>query len=219
MNQLPINIGNNSFYLTPGYISGLTMVLSFVLLFYLLNGIQFRTKFTITADLDSKYVLDSIKTYFNYGNIIINNKNYTAEFIVDRIEELHNIIIPHFLHYPVFCAKLHAFNLFKIIVIALFNKDKRTIEGRRELLKLALSMNITTNRQVDRIETLYSLLNVSENKDKELLINDIKEISSELSNEHISGIIDGDGSFYISFQKDGTIKTGFNITSDKNSKR
>jgi hypothetical protein len=104
-------------------------------------------------------------------------------------------------------------------VIALFTKDKRTIEGRRELLKLALSMNITTNRQVDRIETLYSLLNVSENKDKELLINDIKEISSELSNEYISGIIDGDGSFYISFQKDGTIKTGFNITNDKNSKR
>jgi hypothetical protein len=49
MNQLPINIGNNSFYLTPDYISGLTMVPSFVLLFYLLNGIQFRTKFTITA--------------------------------------------------------------------------------------------------------------------------------------------------------------------------
>lgn len=103
-------------------------------------------------------------------------------------------------------------------MISLFNKDRRTIEGRRELLKLALSMNSTTNRNIDRIETLYSLLNVSESKDKELLLNNIKEITSKLSNEHISGIIDGDGSFFISFQKDGQIKTGFNITSDIYSK-
>lgn len=105
----------------------------------------------------------------------------------------------------------------------MFTKNKRTIEGRRELLKLALSMNITTNRKINRIETLYSLLNVTEDKYKELLLTDVKgyaieEVSNRLSNEHISGIIDGDGSFYISFQKDGIIKTGFNITSDKNSK-
>jgi len=223
MNQLLLNQSNNSFKLTPGYISGLTQsdgsfFCSIILSSKHRFGIQFRPKFSITADLDSKYILESIKTYLKCGNITINNKNYTAELVVDRIEDLHNFIIPHFYHYPVFCAKLHAFNLFKQIVIALYNKDKRTIEGRRELLKLALSMNTTTNRQVDRIEKLYSLLNVSEDKDKILLQNDIKEISSELSNEHILGIIDGDGSFYISFQKDGTIKTGFNITNDKESK-
>jgi len=225
MNQISFNQlkENKSFVLTSGYISGLTQADGSFFCSIILSakhrfGIQFRPKFTITADLDSKYVLDSIKTYFNCGYVTINNKNHTAEFIVDKIEELNNIIIPHFSNYPVFCAKLHAFNLFKDIVIALYTKDKRTIEGRRELLKLALSMNATTNRKVDRIEALYSLLNVSESKDKKLLLNNIKEISTELSNEHISGIIDGDGSFFISFQKDGKIKTGFNITSDVYSK-
>lgn len=137
---------------------------------------------------------------------------------VVRILELNNIIIPHFLEYPVFCAKLHAFNLFIKIVNALYTKDKRTIEGRIELLKLALSMNATTNRTEERKDYLFSLLGVVDDKNKVLIPNDITEMTSPLSNEHISGIIDGDGSFFISFLNNGPIKTGFNITNDKASK-
>lgn len=152
------------------------MVLSSVLLFYLkITDLECNLDltFTITADLDSKYVLDNIKLYLNCGKVTINKQNYTAEFEVVKLEDLKNIIIPLFTNYPVFCAKLHAFNLFKEIVIALFNKDKRTIEGRRELLKLALSMNTTTNRKEDRIEHLFSLLEVTKDKDKELISNNI----------------------------------------------
>src|SRR5215475_1756524 len=135
MNQIPINMETNQFNITPGYISGLTQADGSFFCSIILSskhrfGIQFRPKFTITADLDSKYILDSIKLYLNCGNVTINNKNYTAEFVVDKIEELYKIIIPHYSNYPVFCSKLHAFNLFKEIVIALFNKNNRTIEGR-----------------------------------------------------------------------------------------
>jgi len=218
MNQI-----KNNLILSPDYISGLTQTDGSFFCSIILSknhrfGMQFRPKFTITADLDSKYVLDNIKLFLNCGKVTINKQNYTAEFEVVRLEELYNIIIPHFTNYPVFCAKLHAFNLFKEIVIALFNKDKRTIEGRRELLKLALSMNITTNRTEDRIEHLFSLLGITKDKDKELLVNNITEISNPLTNGFISGVIDGDGSFYISFNKDGKIKTGFSITNDKSSK-
>jgi hypothetical protein len=78
-------------------------------------------------------------------------------------------------------------------------------------------MNNTTNRKKDKIDLLFSLLEVFDSKDKELLLNNITNINTYLSNENISGIIDGDGSFFISFQTDGNIKTGFNITSDKSS--
>lgn len=131
---------NSNFSLSPGYISGLTQSDGSFFCNIAMShkhrfGIQFRPRFTITADLDSKYILDEIKTYFNCGNVTVNKKNYTAEYLVERIEELHNIIIPHFLNNPVFCGKLHAFNLFKEIVIALFTKNKKTLEGRREILK------------------------------------------------------------------------------------
>ena len=210
---------NNKFILSPGYITGLvqtdgsffcTIALSTKHRF----GLQFRPKFTITADLNSKYVLISILNYFGCGNITENIKNHTAEFEVTKLENLHKIIIPHFKNNPLFCSKLHAFNLFSKIVYSLYNKEKRTLEGRKELLIMALSMNATTNRTEKRLDLLYSLLSIKTNKDKNLILNTINTVDTILSNDNIAGIIDGDGSFYVNFNKDGTINTGFSITSD-----
>nr|AAD20983.1 intronic protein [Cyclocybe aegerita] len=240
MNQ----ISGNNFILSPGYISGLTQTDGSFFCSIILSpkhrfGIQFRPKYSITADLDSKYVLDSIQAYFNCGKVTINIKKHTAEFVVSKLEDLNNIIIPHFNSYSVFCGKLHAFELLKKIVTALFNKEKRTLEERRELLKLALSMNKTNNRTIERIETLYTLMSIDANEEivKESQNNpplalfetrmvtkansqrlELKEITVTLSDDFISGIIDGDGSFFISFQKEGKIKTGFNITNDPDSR-
>jgi hypothetical protein len=211
---------NLNFELSPGYISGLTQsdgsfFCSMILSKRHLFGIQFRPKFSITADLDSKYVLDSIKTYFDCGNVIINKKNHTAEFVVDKLSDLFNTILPHFYNYPVFCAKLHAFELFSKIVEKMFRKNNRDLDGRRELLRMALSMNISSNRKENRLETLFSLLDIKEEKGKQLIFNTKTTINSSISDDTIAGIIDGDGSVYISFQKDGKIKTGFSITTDQ----
>lgn len=214
---------NQNFKMSPGYITGLAQTdgsffCSVVISTKHKFGLQFRPKFTITADLDSKYVLESIAQYFNCGKINTNLKTHSAEYLVERIDDLQNIIIPHFLNYPVFCAKLHAFKLFSQIVFILSTKDNRTIEGRIELLKMALSMNITTNRSKDRIDLLFSLLGVSDTKDIEFIENTITDITSPITDNNIAGIIDGDGSFYVSFNKNGSIKTGFSITGDKDSR-
>ena len=213
---------NQNFVMSPGYISGLTQTDGSFFCSIILSpkhrfGLQFRPKFTITADLDSKHVLDSINSYFNCGLVTINNKNHTAEFEVTRLQDLMNKIIPHFKTYPVFCAKLHAFNLFIEIVFALYKKEKRTVEGRRELLIRALSMNTSTNRKEDRINLLFSLLDFK-NKDKILIPNTFTTIDTPVTEDNIAGITDGDGSLFISFHKDGNIKTGFNITSDRSSR-
>lgn len=211
------------FNLSPDYISGLAQTdgsffCSVVISTKHRFGLQFRPKFTLTADLDSKYVLDSIAQYFCCGKVTTNLKTHSAEYVVEKLENLQNIIIPHFLNYPVFCAKLHAFKLFKQIVSILSTKDNRTIEGRIELLKMALSMNITTNRSKDRINLLFSLLGVSDTKDIEFIENTITNITSPITDNNIAGIIDGDGSFYVSFNQNGSIKTGFSITGDKDSR-
>lgn len=211
------------FNLSPDYISGLAQTdgsffCSVVISTKHRFGLQFRPKFTLTADLDSKYVLDNIAQYFCCGKVTTNLKTHSAEYVVEKLENLKNIIIPHFLNYPVFCAKLHAFKLFKQIVSILSTKDNRTIEGRIELLKMALSMNITTNRSKDRINLLFSLLGVSDTKDIEFIENTITNITSPITDNNIAGIIDGDGSFYVSFNQNGSIKTGFSITGDKDSR-
>lgn len=207
------------FVMTPGYITGLTQTdgsffCSIALAPLHLFGLQFRPKFSITCDLNSIHVLEEIKLYFGCGKITINKKNHSAEYVVSKLSDLVNIIIPHFKEYPVFCAKLHAFTLFSQIVLSLNGKNKRNIEGRRELLILALSMNKTTNRSEERIDLLYSKLGIVKNEDKTLITNIVNSINGAISDDVLAGIIDGDGSFYVSFDKKGKITTGFNITSD-----
>jgi hypothetical protein len=68
-------------------------------------------------------------------------KTNSAVFLVRKLSDLYNIIIPHLKNYPVHCAKLHAFNLFTKIVSALQNKEMKSLEERRELLRMALSLN------------------------------------------------------------------------------
>ena len=218
-----MNQNKLGFVMTPGYITGLaqtdgTFFCTVSISANHLFGLQFRPKFAITFDLDSIHVLEAIKIHFNCGNIYINTKSHSAEYVVSSLTELVNIIIPHFKDHPLFCAKLHAFQLFSQITLAMYGKQNRTLEGRRELLIWALSMNTTTNRKESRIELLFSKLGIVEDKHKLLIVNLIKTIDTAITDNIITGIIDGDGSFYISFGKNGNIKTGFSIVTDSSSR-
>ena len=218
-----MNQNKVEFKMTPGYITGLTqtdgtffciVTLSAAHLF----GLQFRPKFSITCDLSSIHVLNAIKRYFGCGYVFVNEKTHSAEYVVASLTDLVTIIIPHFKEYPLFCAKLHSFNLLTTIALALFNKENRTEEGRRDLLILALSMNKTTNRTKERIDLLFSKLGIEDTKDIKLVSNLINSIDTEISDDVLAGIIDGDGSFYISFQRNGKITTGFKVVGDSMSR-
>jgi len=45
----------------------------------------------------------------------------------------------------------------------------KTLKERQELLRMALSMNITTNRKQERIDLLWSKLGIFEDNNKNLL--------------------------------------------------
>jgi len=107
------------FILTPGYITGLTQSDgSFSCGISIIDKrlINFRPVFQITVDLNSKHVLDSIISYFGCGKLTIDSLRHTATYQVTKKTDLLNIIIPHFNSFPLFCAKLHAFNLFQLIL-------------------------------------------------------------------------------------------------------
>jgi hypothetical protein len=108
------------------------------------------------------------------------------------------------------------------------NKSHTELENRVDLLKMALSMNITNNRKEERIDHLFSLFNIKDEKDKKLLNYNPSPTSkgsdpdgsrcTGLNDQFIAGTIDGDGSFFVSFNKNGNIKVGFKLTTDKFSK-
>lgn len=191
--------------INPWYISGLVQADGsfFCVLSKKANalyGLQFRPKFVITIDLDSVSVLINIKNYFKCGTILTNRN--VAEFIVDNKKDIKNIIIPHFLQYPVVLDKLHSFNLFKNIVTILLDNTHRTKQKRRLVLQIALSINSVSQRTNKNISLLYKLIGLKNSIPTIPNVNNT--ILTEINNRFIVGFIDGDGSFSISFNKDGT---------------
>lgn len=74
-------------------------------------------------------------------------------------------------------------------------------------------MNVTTNRKKDRIDLLFSKLNIDNGSSIPLLTNkylSVKDCAySCLSEDFIAGVIDGDGSVHIIFTNQGKIKPAF----------
>jgi hypothetical protein len=116
---MTMNQKKKIFKLTPGYITGLTQTdgsFSCATTITKFKTLTLRPIFVITADLTSKFVLDKICKYFGCGSVTIALPNHTANYTVTKTDDLLNTIIPHFDLFPLFCAKLHAFELFKLIV-------------------------------------------------------------------------------------------------------
>lgn len=215
-----INLMNQNFVLSPGYIVGLTQSdgsFSCSTRYYPTKvGISFAFQlvFEISTDLDSKHVLEAILLYFNCGKISIDIKDHTAKYTVTSKDDLRNTIIPFFINNPLFCAKLHAFNLFKQILEALDLNLHRSIEGRKEIVQMALSMNTKSFRTEERKQEIFTALGLPEGETLPVIANNNDILKTPLTDDNIAGVIDGDGSFWVSFSQDLKIKTGFSITTD-----
>jgi hypothetical protein len=85
-------------------------------------GLRIRATFTITQNLDSIGILEQVQSDFNCGNVFINKKRGSAEFVVSSILDLQKWIIPHFINYPLHYSKQRSFLIFLSIVDILGKK-------------------------------------------------------------------------------------------------
>jgi LAGLIDADG endonuclease len=189
-------------------------------------AIKFRPSFTLTQDTSSCGVLFKILEYFNCGYISHSETRDCSEFHCTSLVDNLNVIIPHFRAFPLFDDKLHAFVLFSEIVSLLdFIKNNNLTPGELttfylKILTMALSMNKSSQRKDEKKELLYnilgsmydsSLINLPQDKSKNLTL------TSPLTNDFISGWIDGDSSFSIGFPASGKLTAQFEINFDNNS--
>jgi hypothetical protein len=193
-------------------------------------GIQLLPTFSITQDLDSINVLTEIQTYFNCGTITKHLQKNSAEFRVNSISDLQNIIIPHFKQYPLFSIKLQAFQIFITVIELISNKKHFIKDELLSIIKLIYFMNVVNNKNLNNFKKLSELLIDNYNEDEinsifnqisyplndndNLIssINIIKDTSSLFNDNFIIGFIDGDGSFNISFDTSKKISFEFSIT-------
>ena len=159
--------------------------------------------FKITQHIRDTDLLKELVNYFNCGRYSLSSLG-AGDFIVTKFEDIYTKIIPFFNKYPLQGSKSLDFSDFNSVAELMKNKAHTTSEGF-ELIKQIKS---ATNKKIIN---------------KSLITNVQKRtyVTSESScktlqefNEWLSGLIDGDGKFFVS--KKGYVN--FKIVMDKQDK-
>ena len=104
-------------------------------------GWQVQAHFCIELHIKDLPLLVNIKNYLGVGTICTRGNRLTAIYTVSSLEELTNVIIPHFTKYPLLTQKSADFLLFQKAVEIMVKKEHRTLEGVSKILNIRASMN------------------------------------------------------------------------------
>jgi hypothetical protein len=192
---------------TGDWISGFTQSDgSFVVSF--LNqkkGVAIRPQpvFNITQSIVELEMFKALHNQLGIGKLYTNRKNVV--FVVKSIDEIVDVLLPLFEKHPVKGGKFLAYTIFKEVSLMIKEKKHLTIEGTLQILNLAYFMNKDTSlRNEESLKLIQEKLNLNTSLSKSNLVNtvrlrDTKSMNEPLTLEFVRGLIDGDGSFNISF--------------------
>lgn len=182
------------------------------------TGLLIRPKpiFVLTQDISEEKLFKSLHTYLGAGYITKNKNNVSLN--ITSLSDLKDILFPILDSHPLKYGKLTAYLIFKNIVEEMLNKNHLNLEGLLRIIYTSFELNKETGRRTE--ESKINLQKFLENKHGklpkvELLSSALGEPLSEvlieesvlplptrpnISLEFIAGLIDGDGSFNVSFQ-------------------
>jgi hypothetical protein len=118
-------------------------------------GWEVRPSFSVSQNSDRAEVLYLYKSYFGCGGIRPDRSDKTLKYEVRSLKDLVNIIIPHFLEFPMLSSKQDTFLSFRKVCELLSNIEILDKETIAKILLLSEGMNPSGKRK-------YIL---SENKD------------------------------------------------------
>lgn len=155
-----------------------------------------QLRFEIYLHIEDLAILEEIKAFFGVGSILISkNSRKVATFRVSNLNDITNVIIPHFVNFPLQSAKSIDFNLWKSCAILVTNKEHLTDEGIQKLIHLKSALNKGLS---ETLKLAFPTILV-------LARPIYKGPTSPLNPYWVSGFIDGDGSFTVNIEA----KTGY----------
>lgn len=104
------------------------------------HNINIGLRFKLTMLSNEIELLKELKLFFNCGFVSV-NKDGTVDFLVRNIKSLNDIIIPHFVNYPLRGTKYLDFSDFKDAINLINNKEHLTKVGIDKLTKINIGMN------------------------------------------------------------------------------
>jgi hypothetical protein len=104
------------------------------------TGWNVRAGFSIGMHKRDKALLEKIKAHFGVGKIYPQGKN-AYQYRVTSIKDLINVLVPHFIKYPLLSQKRADFDLFRQIVNLINDKKHLTMEGLLQIINIKAAMN------------------------------------------------------------------------------
>lgn len=136
-------------------------------------------------DMDILYALQN---YFGVGKVYVNKNGKSASYIVKKLKDIVNVIIPHFKNYPLQSGKCIDLQLWLMCIDLLANKAHLTIEGLNKVISLKYALN----------KGLPESLKISFKDVKPLNRPEYKSSNTPLDPDWVSGFSEGDSSFLVS---------------------
>jgi hypothetical protein len=105
----------------------------------------------LSIDLHAKDLplLKSLQSFFGgVGYILINKNRQTAAFQVTKFQDIQNIIVPHFMKYPLLTQKRADFELFNQVVEIMKRKEHLNLEGINKIVSIRASMNYGLTKEL-----------------------------------------------------------------------
>lgn len=202
---------NKEFNFTEGWLSGFTQSDGcFTVVFdKRSSGLMLRPKpiFMISQHISELELFKKMQQHFGIGFITQNKSNQSVSFLVTSLSDIDKVLLPIFDRHPLSHGKFKSYLVFKGIVQKMLNKEHLKLEGLLEIIDISYYINKATSlRTSESKEKLISFL-----KDKHGLLPSVyykSEMDEEmvsfspkpLSLDFVVGLIDGDGSFNVSFQ-------------------
>ena len=151
-------------------------------------------RFEIKVHIVDLPILEKIQAFFNVGSIVV-RKNNMVLYRVSKLNDIIDVIIPHFVNFPLRSGKLIDFNLWKACAMLVKNKEHLTEEGIQKIISLKSALNKGLS---ESLKLAFPTVPVMDRP--------VYTASSDpLNPQWVSGFIDGDGSFTVSIEP----KTGY----------
>jgi hypothetical protein len=152
------------------------------------NPSKGRVKISFEINLHEKDqdILYKIKSFFGIGNVYHIRARKKSVYRVTNVNNINNVIIPHFRSYPLISKKYTNYTLWSKVINLILNKEHLTEKGFLDILSLYASINRGVSKKVSQIYT-----------DIILAPKPLKLLPDNLNPQWVSGFVAGDGGFSI----------------------
>lgn len=203
---------------SSAYLSGFTQAdgnfhVSFQRLANSSSNVRVTPKFNLTQHNYAKPLFEDLKSNLGVGYVFSHRNE--VNYVVNSLPHIKNNILPLFDAYPLRGGKLESYMKFKYVIDMMEDKQHLTKEGLANIINNSYLMNTASSRTEEKKQELLQYIGYDGDlKTEEFILPKLPPINSDF----VSGLTDGDGSFFIGFRANGRITASYTVIQESSCK-